>query len=110
MDGAQARDLLSRERERIERALVDLRSVRDEQDSGQFQAAGASDLLGAEIDAGVAERLREELAAVERAEQRLAQGTYGLSIQSGEPIPDGRLEAIPWAERTAEEQSRYEGR
>ena len=25
-----------------------------------------------------------------------------------EPIPDARLEIIPWAERTAEEQARYE--
>ena len=29
-------------------------------------------------------------------------------MESGEPIPDGRLEAIPWAERTAEEQARFE--
>ncbi|MCW3068160.1 MAG: transcriptional regulator, TraR/DksA family, partial [Solirubrobacterales bacterium] len=35
-------------------------------------------------------------------------GTYGLSVESGEPIPDARLEAIPWAERTTEEQARYE--
>jgi DnaK suppressor protein len=51
--------------------------------------------------------LREELAAVDRAEARLAAGTYGLSIESGEPIPDERLEAVPAAERTtAEEASR----
>jgi len=52
--------------------------------------------------------IRAELQALERAERRLAEGTYGLSIESGEPIPDGRLEIIPWAERTAEEQARYE--
>ena len=39
---------------------------------------------------------------------RLAEDTYGLSVESAEPIPDARLEAIPWAERTAEEQARYE--
>jgi RNA polymerase-binding transcription factor DksA len=33
-------------------------------------------------------------------------GTYGKSIESGEPIPDARLEAIPWAERTEEEEAR----
>ncbi len=57
---------------------------------------------------GLAERLRYELDAIERAERRLADGTYGISVESGEPIPDARLEAIPWAERTAEEQARYE--
>jgi DnaK suppressor protein len=45
---------------------------------------------------------------VERAEQRLAEGTYGLSIESGEPIADDRLEAMPTAERTAAEQERFE--
>ena len=48
-----------------------------------------------------------ELAAVERAEARLAAGTYGLSIESGKPIPDQRLEALPTAERTVEEQERW---
>jgi DnaK suppressor protein len=50
--------------------------------------------------------LRDQLSAVERAEQRLRDGTYGISIQSGEPIPDARLEARPTAELTVEEQQR----
>ena len=52
--------------------------------------------------------LRAELAAVERAEQRLADGKFGLSVESGEPIPDERLEAVPTAERTIAEQERYD--
>jgi len=36
---------------------------------------------------------------------RLAAGTYGLSIESGKPIPDERLETLPTAERTAEEEA-----
>ncbi len=51
--------------------------------------------------------LRDELAALHRAEERLAAGTYGLSVESGEPIPDARLEAVPLAERTVEEEERY---
>jgi DnaK suppressor protein len=50
--------------------------------------------------------LREKLDALDRAEARLADGTYGLSIDSGKPIPDERLEALPTAERTAEEEAR----
>jgi RNA polymerase-binding transcription factor DksA len=50
--------------------------------------------------------IRDELAAVERAEARLAAGTYGLSVESGVPIPDERLEAVPTAERTVEEEAR----
>jgi DnaK suppressor protein len=43
----------------------------------------------------LAEDLRDRLAALERAEHRLAAGTYGLSVESGRPIPNERLEAFP---------------
>jgi len=112
MDEARALELLSRQRERIERALADLARSDDDELShlDQHPADGATDLYDDELDEGLADRLRQELAAIERAEQRVEQGTYGLSVESGEPIPDARLEAIPWAERTAEEQERYEHR
>jgi DnaK suppressor protein len=112
MDEARARELLSRQRERIERALTDLARSDDDELShlDQHPADEATDLYDDELDEGLADRLRQELAAIERAEQRVEQGTYGLSVESGEPIPDARLEAIPWAERTAEEQERYEHR
>ena len=54
------------------------------------------------------ERLEQELEAVDRAVKRVEDGTYGLSVESGEPIPDARLEAVPHAERTVEEQARFE--
>jgi DnaK suppressor protein len=110
MDEARARELLSRHRERIDRALADLARSDDNELShlDQHPADEATDLYDDELDEGLADRLRQELAAIERAEQRVEQGTYGLSVESGEPIPDARLEAIPWAERTAEEQERYE--
>ena len=110
MDAEHARELLERERTRIERALADLApGERADDDPDRFDAGDvAPELLDAELSGGLAEQLREELEAIERAERRLADSTYGLSIESGEPIPDARLEAIPWAERTAEEQARYE--
>jgi DnaK suppressor protein len=109
MDADHASELLARERARIEDALKDLAS----DGSGESLDPpvgddGAADMVETEVDESVAARLREELHAVERAEARLAAGTYGISIDSGEPILDARLEAIPWAERTAEEQARHE--
>jgi DnaK suppressor protein len=74
----------------------------------QHLADEGSELFESERDAGIVARLRDELAAVERAERRLAEGTYGVSVESGQPIPDERLEAMPWAERTVEEQARYD--
>jgi RNA polymerase-binding transcription factor len=106
MDPDRARELLAGERERIERALArlshqDTGEPADEEDPSNL----ASDLYQDELDEGLADDLREELAAVERAEARLAAGTYGRSIESGEPIPDERLEALPTAERTVEEEA-----
>jgi DnaK suppressor protein len=107
MDPERARQLLSADRERIERALGHRRHEDDAEPQDDIDTANlAADLYQDELDEGLEEDLREQLAAVERAEQRLAAGTYGLSILSGKPIPDERLEAYPTAERTAEEEER----
>ena len=110
MDPDRARELLARERRRIVRALGGLvpRESDEPTTTNEHMADQASDLYDNELDAGLSDELRDELAAVERAEERVAAGTYGLSIESGEPIPDERLEAVPTAERTAEEQARFE--
>jgi DnaK suppressor protein len=44
------------------------------------------------------------LEAIERAEARLRDGSFGHSVLSGDPIPDERLEIEPWAELTVTEQ------
>jgi DnaK suppressor protein len=113
MDAAKARNLLDAERRRIEHALAAIEQSEAGGDPGdphieQHIADQGSDLYDREVDEGHVVELREQLAAVERAEQRLAAGTYGLSIQSGEPIPDARLEAVPTAERTVAEQAEWE--
>jgi DnaK suppressor protein len=107
MEPERARELLSAERRRIERALARLGQNKGEEaeEEGDPGSRG-TDLYQDEFDEGLADDLRDELAAVERAEARLVAGTYGLSIQSGQPIPDERLEAIPTAERTADEEAR----
>jgi DnaK suppressor protein len=106
MDEARARELLAAERERVQGEITALeRSGPEEGDErrepGDFNSQG---LYQDEFDAGRAQDLKDRLAAVERAEERLAAGTYGLSTRSGEPIPDARLEANPTAELTVAEQ------
>jgi DnaK suppressor protein len=105
MDADRARKLLTAERRRIERALSRLGRQDDGEPADEYDPANlASNLYQDEVDETLAEDLREQLAAVERAEQRLAAGTYGVSIESGQPIPDERLEAVPTAELTVEEE------
>ena len=111
MDQERARELLRRERVRIEEALARLAVPGGEELAGQDEMAdSASQLYEEEFDEGQADDLRAELAAVKLAEERLAAGTYGLSVESGEPIPDERLEAVPTALRTIEEQERFDHR
>jgi len=98
--------LLDAERKRIERALSGLRREDDAEEADDQDPQNlAADLYQDELDEGRSEDLRRELEALERAEARLADGTYGISVVSGKPIPDERLEAIPTAERTAEEEA-----
>jgi DnaK suppressor protein len=108
MDPKHAAELLARERQRIEAQLAQLGPDTGDELSHVDQHLGdeGTELFEQERDAGLAEQLREELAAVERAEERLMSGTYGLSVDSGQPIPDERLEAVPTAERTVEEERR----
>jgi DnaK suppressor protein len=112
IDEAHARELLQRERGRIESSLADLERLRrsqlDEIDTDTDPVDDGALIEEEQVDEALVEQLRAELEAVERAEKRLEDGTYGFSVESGEPIPGKRLEAIPWAERTAQEQARYE--
>jgi DnaK suppressor protein len=105
MDADRARELLAAERERIERGLAGTTYQDDGEEADGLDPANlGSDLYQDELDEGLGDDLRAQLAALERAEERLAAGTYGLSTESGEPIPDERLEAVPTAELTADEE------
>lgn len=114
MDIERARRRLAHERARIEQALGELLEEGGEAEElshvDQHPADEGSELYQRESDAGLVARMQEELAAIARAERRLATGTYGRSVESGAPIPDARLEAVPWAERTVQEQAAYERR
>jgi DnaK suppressor protein len=108
IDEDRARELLDRERARVESALAglqrNLQGEKAEIEAATDPADDAELIEEEQVDDALADQLRRELEAIERAEARLRDGTYGLSIESGEPIPAERLEAIPWAERTAEEE------
>src|SRR5947209_6230134 len=109
MDPERARDLLARERSRIEQSLAALDRDGPLEGSERREPGDedSEDLYQDEFDEGRREDLQNELSAVERAEARLEGGTYGVSIECGQTIPDARLEAVPAAERTVEEEARY---
>ena len=80
-------------------------SVKDEL-SGQAREYEdeAQKLTTLEIDENLQAVEDDRLSDIERALQKIEDGTYGLSDASGAPIPIARLEAIPEALYTLEEQ------
>jgi DnaK suppressor protein len=107
MEQAKAKELLDAERRRVEKSLSDLEEAGQDDRTAANEPGDMSDsaepLTREEGDDSVAAELNERLAAIGRAEERLAAGTYGYSVRSGDSIPDDRLEADPAAELTIEE-------
>jgi len=64
----------------------------------------AQKLAMLETEGNLVHRDIDRLARVERALQKIDEGTYGFSDMSGQPIPDARLEAMPEAINTVQEQ------
>ena len=100
------RDELLRIREGMSADEEDLGESEGDQvlDSGDL----SQDMFTREMDASIGEQAERRLGEVDRALRKIEEGTYGLSDESGEPIPRGRLEAVPEAARTVEEQQRFE--
>jgi DnaK suppressor protein len=112
-------EFIERQKQRLQDLKAELERVRDglqederyrgeeEQDFTEHDSGDMSQsLFTREVDATVERQVERRLEHVERALQKIEEGTYGLSDDSGEPIPRGRLDAVPEAIRTVEEQQR----
>jgi DnaK suppressor protein len=111
MDEGKARARVRAERAEIDDLLKDAaiegRQDRATEDEEGVDISDPAQPLTAQFESdAITANLRDRLAALDRAEQRLDNGTYGRSVRSGLPIPDERLEADPAAELTIEEAHR----
>lgn len=100
----EAHRLLATKRAEVEGQLAEVRAASD-RSTESATGIGFGKRVGDTTSVAV-ERLTEvathagllgTLAEVERAEERLAEGTYGVCVSCGSPIPDERLEARPFA-------------
>lgn len=107
MDEKVARERLTAERADVAQLLRDAEAAavadREVEDEPGDYADSAQPLTAQGMDEAVAASFRDRLDAIDRALKRLSEGTYGISVRSGAPIPDDRLEADPAAELTIEE-------
>ena len=108
MDNDEARRRLEEERARLAgvRETFDDEHLTDESEGDavselssidQHQADLGTETFEREKDFSILEQVDAELADVERALQRLDDGTYGTCEVDGKPIPEERLEALPAA-------------
>ena len=95
---------------RIQRGMQDDEKNRSEEQGDTTLDSGdqSQRMFDREMDATIGEQAGQRLRDVERALEKVEEGTYGLSDESGDPIPKGRLEAMPEAVRTVDEQQSFE--
>jgi DnaK suppressor protein len=110
---AQQKDRLQNLKEELLRIrtgmLADERQRAENEGDTQLDSGDMSqEMFTREMDATIGEQVERRLKDVDRALQKIEEGTYGICDDTGEPIPKGRLEAIPEAIRTVEAQQRYE--
>ena len=80
----------------------------DQDFSVDHMADHGSDNFEQDFTLSLGESERKELVEIERALQRIEQGTYGVCEGTGEIIPRPRLEAIPHARYSVEYQRKLE--
>lgn len=68
----------------------------------------ATDFLEMQQEQALMVNQQALLTLVNQALQRLENGTYEQCVQCGRPIPERRLEAIPWANRDVQCEQRLE--
>jgi RNA polymerase-binding transcription factor len=113
MDLERAKELIAAERARVKDLLASSAEARLDdnvagRDAGDGDTDGAQPLEHEAVDIAVGNSLRDRLSALDRAEKRIADGTYGFSLESGLPIPDDRLEIDPAAELTVGEAAKHQ--
>ncbi len=108
---AQQREVLLAERARYVKSADALKAEADslmsEREPGDVQfdeESGEGDSLAVERerDLALSAQARAAVELIDAALVRLDAGTYGICIHSGQPIPEERLEAIPWATERVE--------
>ena len=70
----------------------------------------AVDFLETQQEQSTLVTLQALLTEVQQALERIDNGTYGICVVCGQPIPEKRLQAIPWAARCVKDEERLEQR
>lgn len=92
----------------LKEATAEVKDAGDSKGYSQHQADEGTDDFGRTIDLEISNKESLILRQVERALEKLDEGTYGVCDITGKEIPIKRLEAIPYATMTVEAQDKFE--
>lgn len=76
--------------------------------SDNHPADAATEVFMRDQDQVLIQNAKDILNQIKRAEEKFADGTYGICDQTHQPIPVERLEALPYATLTVEAESLLE--
>ncbi|MFL5691661.1 MAG: TraR/DksA family transcriptional regulator [Ktedonobacteraceae bacterium] len=112
-----ARQRLEAKRKELQESIADLTEAHptpvgaiEASDGPQDFEEVAVDFLETQQEQSLLVNEQALLAEVERALKRIDQGTYGKCTNCGQPIPEKRLEALPWASRDVKCEEQLEQR
>ena len=92
----------------VRNASEDVKALEEPKGYSQHQADEGTDGFDQHIAIEVSTKGQGVLREVDRALEKIEEGTYGICDISGEEIPRKRLEAIPYATMTVTAQERHE--
>lgn len=112
MDVATARKRLEEMRSELDRTIAVLQGDRPgepgERDNPQDPADAGTNLSEADRSEAMLSAAQQQRAEVGEALGRIEDGSYGVCVDCGKPIPEGRLTARPEAARCVACQAKHD--
>lgn len=109
MDTTDVADILHAKKAEIEHQMLGLQAPPEEQGSisfGKRVGEGTSMAVDRLSQVAAHDKLQVTLGDVNRALEKLEDGSYGTCDVCGKPVGDERLEALPWAVLCVEDAGR----
>ena len=118
MESTAARERLEQEKERLRVLIANM--AEDNNEGGepagsdelatvdQHPADAGSETFEREKDMAILNNLEEQISEIEKALERVEDGSYGTCEACGKPIGDERLEVVPTARYCVEDQGARE--